>query len=75
VQNLYVSERLVNRVAAALKELTGEMATEVLPVLRSISLQGLQVSGPVQDALTSFFFFFFLSFNVLIRKLSTDMLY
>jgi hypothetical protein len=54
VQNLYVSERLVNRVAAALKELTGEMATEVLPVLRSISLQGLQVSGPVQDALTSF---------------------
>jgi F-box-like len=54
VQSLYVSERLVYRVAAALKELTGEMATEVLPALRSLSLEGLQPSGPVQDAIKSF---------------------
>ena len=54
VQSLYVSERLVHRVAAALKELTGEMAMEVLPALRSLRLEGLQPSGPVQDAIQSF---------------------
>ena len=54
VQSLYVSERLVHRVAAALKELTGEMAVEVLPALRSLSLEGLEPSGPVQDAIKSF---------------------
>jgi hypothetical protein len=54
VQNLYVSERLVHRVAAALKELTGEMAIEVLPVLHSLWLEGLEPSGPVQDAIKSF---------------------
>ena len=51
VQTLYVSERLVHRVAAAL---TGEMAMEVLPALRSLRLEGLRPSGPVQDAIKSF---------------------
>jgi F-box-like len=51
VQSLFVSERLVHRVAAALKELTGEMAMEVLPALRSLWVEG---SGPIQDALKSF---------------------
>jgi hypothetical protein len=54
VQSLFVSERLVHRVVAALKELTGEMAVEVLPALRSLSLEGLEPSGPVQDAIKSF---------------------
>jgi len=54
VQSLYVSERLVHRVAAALKELTGELAVAVLPALHSLSLEGLPPSGPVQDAIKSF---------------------
>jgi hypothetical protein len=54
VQSLFVSERLVHRVAAALKELTGETAVEVLPALQGLSLEGLQPSGPVQDAMKSF---------------------
>jgi F-box-like len=54
VRSLYVSERLVHRVVAALKELTGEMAMEVLPALRSLWLEGLQPFGLVQDAIKSF---------------------
>jgi hypothetical protein len=54
VQSLYVSERLAHRFAAAMKELAGDMAMEVLPALRSLSLEGLQPSGPVQDAIKSF---------------------
>jgi hypothetical protein len=54
VQSLFVSERLVHRVAAALKEVTGETAMEVLPALHSLSLEGLQPSGPSQDAIKSF---------------------
>jgi hypothetical protein len=54
VQSLYVSKRFVPHVTATLKELTGEMTMEVLPALHSLSLEGLQPSGPVQDAIQSF---------------------
>jgi hypothetical protein len=57
VQSLYVSERLVHRVAAALKEVTGDAAMEVLPALRTLSLEGpgLQTSSEsVQDAIKPF---------------------
>ena len=54
VQSLFVSERLVRRVAAALKEFTGELAVTVLPALHSLSLEGLPPSGLVQDAIRSF---------------------
>jgi hypothetical protein len=54
VKSLYVSKMLVYGVAATLKELTGELTIEVLPVLRSLSLEGLQPSGPVQDAIKPF---------------------
>jgi hypothetical protein len=40
LQSLYVSERLVHRVAAALKELTGEMTMEVLPAPRNLFVRG-----------------------------------
>jgi hypothetical protein len=43
-QSLHISERLVSPVARALQDITGQMATEVLPVLRTISLEGLQPS-------------------------------
>ena len=53
-QSLHVSERLVSPVARALQDLTAQMATEVLPVLRSLFLEGLQPSGPVHEAIKSF---------------------
>ena len=53
-QSLHVSERLVSPVARALQDIAGQMATEVLPVLRTISLEGLQPSGPVHEAINSF---------------------
>ena len=54
VQSLHVSERLVSPVARALQDLTEQTATEVLPVLRTLFLEGLQPSGPVHEALKSF---------------------
>jgi len=53
-QSLHVSEGLVSPVAGALQDLTGQMATEVLPVLQTLSLEGLEPSGPVHEAIKSF---------------------
>ena len=53
-QSLYVSERLVPPVARALQDLTGHMATEVFPVLQTLSLEGLEPSGPLHEAIKSF---------------------
>jgi len=53
-RSLHVSERLVSPVARALQDLTGQMATGVLPVLRTLFLEGLQSSGPVHEAMKSF---------------------
>ena len=53
-QSLRVSEGLVSPVARALRDLTGQMVTEVLPMLRTLSLEGLQPSGPVHEAIKSF---------------------
>jgi hypothetical protein len=53
-QTLHVSERLVPPIAGAVQDLTVQMATEVLPVLRTLFLQGHQLSGPVHEAMKSF---------------------
>jgi len=53
-QSLHVSKRLVSPVARALQDLTGQTATEVLPVLRTLFLEGLQPSGPVREAMKPF---------------------
>jgi len=53
-QSLHVSERLVSPVSRALQDLTGQMAMEVLPVLQTLFLEGLQPSGPVHEAIKSF---------------------
>ena len=53
-QSLHVSERLVSPVARALQHLTGQMATEVFPVLQTLFLEGLQQSGPVHEAMETF---------------------
>jgi len=54
VQSLHVSEGLVSPVARALQDLTGQTATEVLPVLRTLFLEGLEPSRPVHEAMKSF---------------------
>jgi hypothetical protein len=54
VQNLRVSEKLVPPVAAALQELTGERTMEELPALHSLSLEGPEPSGLVQEGIRSF---------------------
>jgi len=53
-QSLYVSKGMVSPVAGALQDLTGQMATEALPVLQTLSLEGLEPSGPVHEAIKSF---------------------
>ena len=53
-QSLYVSERLVSPVAMALQDLTEQTAMEVLPVLQTLFVEGLQPSGPVHEAIKSF---------------------
>ena len=53
-QSLHVSKGLVSSVARALQDLTGQMTMEVLPVLRTLFLEGLQPSGPVHEAMESF---------------------
>jgi hypothetical protein len=53
-QTVYVSKRLVSPVATALQDLTVQMATEVLPVLRTLFLEGLEPSGPVHEAIMTF---------------------
>jgi len=53
-QSLHVSKGLVSPVTGALRDLTGQMAMEVLPVLQTLSLEGLEPSGPVHEAIKSF---------------------
>jgi hypothetical protein len=54
VQSLRISEKLVPPVAATLQEFTGERTMEVLPVLHSLFLEGLEPSGPVPEGIKSF---------------------
>ena len=53
-QSLHVSETLVSSVARALQDLKEQTATEVLPVLQTLFLEGLQPSGPGHEAIKSF---------------------
>ena len=54
VKSLYLSMELGLRVAPALQELTPEAATEVLPALQNLCLEGLQPSRVVQEAIGQF---------------------
>jgi len=51
VKNLYLSKQVASRILPALQELVGDRATEVLPTLHNIFLEGLQPSGPVQEGI------------------------
>ena len=50
VRNLYLSEHIAQRIVPALQDLVGSRATEVLPTLQNIFLEG-QPSGPVQEGI------------------------
>jgi len=54
VKNLFLSEKLVQLVAPALQELTGERVTEVLPALQNLFLHGAEPSEAVQEAIGQF---------------------
>jgi hypothetical protein len=54
VKNLYLSEEFAPRIVPALKELVGGRTSEVLPILENILLEGLQPSGPIQEAIEQF---------------------
>ena len=58
VKNLYLSYEGVSRVAPALQELVEGRATEVLstvlPTLQNIFVEGLELSGPVQEGIGQF---------------------
>jgi hypothetical protein len=54
VKDLYLDREFASRIAPTLKELVGERVTEVLPALQSLFLEGLQLSGPDQEAIRPF---------------------
>ena len=54
VKNLYLSEELAPRIVPILQELVGGRTTRVLPILENIFLEGLESSGPVQEAIGQF---------------------
>jgi hypothetical protein len=54
VKNLYLSNELGPGIAAALQELAGARITEVLPSLRNIFVEKLQLSGPLQENIGHF---------------------
>ena len=54
VRTLRIPYKLQSRIVPALQELTGERATEVLPALDSLYLEGYPPSGSDQQAIESF---------------------
>ena len=55
IQNFHLSQEFARHVAPALKELAGEPeVVEVLPALREFFLDGLRLSGTVQEAIEHF---------------------
>jgi len=53
LKNLYLTHGVAQRVCGALQELSGERATEVLPVLRNLFVRRSSLP-PVQEAVVSF---------------------
>jgi hypothetical protein len=54
VKKLYICEKIAQCIAPALQQLVGESATDVLPVLENLFLEGLQPSDPAQEAIGEF---------------------
>ena len=54
VENLYVHMEFAELLAPILQELVEEIATDVLPALRNLCLEGVQPSEPLREALGQF---------------------
>jgi hypothetical protein len=54
LRNLYMAKEFTKSIAAALQELVGERATDVLPSLECIFLEDIQPSGPIQEGFGKF---------------------
>ena len=54
VKNLYLAKEFVPRIAPNLQELVGGRATEVLPSLMNILLEGFQPPGPLHEGIERF---------------------
>ena len=54
LKNLYLSKEFAPLIAPALQDLVASRATEVLPTLQNIFLEGLQPSGPIQKVIGKF---------------------
>jgi hypothetical protein len=54
VKNLYICKETAQCIAPALQVLVGEGVTNVLPALETIFLEGLEASGPDEDAIGQF---------------------
>jgi hypothetical protein len=54
VKYLYMSTEFTPRFAPVMRELVGERATEVLPALQTLFLQGTYPSGPIHEAIGQF---------------------
>jgi hypothetical protein len=54
LKNLYLTHGVAERVFGALHDLSGESATEVLPALRNLFVQGPRSLQPVKEVLMSF---------------------
>jgi hypothetical protein len=53
-KDLYLSQKLVSRIAPVLQQLVGERVTEVLPALRALFLEEPFPSGPVLEGIEQF---------------------
>ena len=54
VKNLYLPEKFLPSIAAALQELVGGRTTEVLPIMQNIFLERLQPSKPIEEGIQKF---------------------
>ena len=54
MKNLYLSEKIAPSIGPALQELVEGRATEVLPALQNIFVEGFESSGPVQESIGHF---------------------
>jgi hypothetical protein len=54
LEDLRIGRGLALHYALALRELAGEIVTEALPALQNLFIEGLEPSGPIQEALGQF---------------------
>jgi len=54
LKNLYLTEEIARRVCGAIQELSGESATEILPALRNLFVDGSRSLEDIQEVIRRF---------------------